>query len=244
MLAGDHRQLAPVIKSEYAKRAGYSISLHRRIANNVAEDPSMSHTLLEHYRSHPSIMFLYNQLYYEGRLVCKADPATRPPLHGFPAEKVRGRPPHVADDPSDPHCGGFNADSASGGEGDVHRGTLIHVDGEEASTRDGGKANLKEAKVVGDLLERIAPQCVSQGFSVVVTTPCATQRSMFEHGASCQPCQPETQGATHQVRPCQESKEEGSCTRGRIYVHALRRDCIQRGMGGGGRSDRGAQEGC
>ena len=72
--------------------------------------------------------------------------------------------------------GGLNSDSVSGGaKADVHRVTLIHVDGEEVSDRNGGKANLKEAEVVCNLVERISAQCVKQGFSVLVTTPYATQ---------------------------------------------------------------------
>ena len=188
VLAGDHRQLAPVIKSESAKRAGYGISLHRRIANNVADDPRMFHTLVAHYRAHPSIMFLYNQLYYDGKLECMVDPDTRPPLQDFPAEPVRRRPDGQPDDPSDPVFGGFNSDVASGGaKADVHRVMLLHVDGDEVSTTDGGKANLPEAVAVGELLERIAPQCVKQGFSVLVTTPYAAQRALYEHGAPCHP---------------------------------------------------------
>ena len=124
VLAGDHRQLAPVVNSEEAKAAGYGISLHRRIANNVGEDPSLFHTLPDHYRSHPSIMFMSSHLYYEGKLVCRVDPATRPPIYGLPAEPVRKRPAHQQDNPHDPYYGGFNSDEATGGAaGDVHRVT-------------------------------------------------------------------------------------------------------------------------
>ena len=71
-----------------------------------------------------------------------------------------------------PGLWGFNSDEATGGDQDgVHRVMLLHIDGEEVSTTDGGKANLHEANAVGELLERIAPQCVEQRLSVLVTTP-------------------------------------------------------------------------
>ena len=188
VLGGDHRQLAPVINSEYARKAGYGISLHRRIANNIGDDPALFHTPLEHYRSHPGIMFVYSHLCYSGKLICRVDPKDRPCLRGFPAEPVRKRPADTPDSPDDPKYGGLNSDAATGGgKGDVHRVTLIHVDGEEVSTGDGGKANLKEAAVVCDLVARISEQCVAQRFSVLVTTPYATQRALFEYGAPCHP---------------------------------------------------------
>ena len=59
VLAGDHRQLPPVVNSEAAKKAGYGLSLHQRIANNVSEHPCLFHTLVEHFRAHPSICLLY-----------------------------------------------------------------------------------------------------------------------------------------------------------------------------------------
>ena len=38
-----------------------------------------------------------------------------------------------------------------------------------------------------ELVERISAGCVEQGFSVLVTTPYATQRALLEHGAPCDP---------------------------------------------------------
>ena len=46
---------------------------------------------------------------------------------------------------------------------------------------------MKEAAVVCELVARISEQCVAQDFSVLVTTPYATQRALFEHGAPCDP---------------------------------------------------------
>ena len=76
---------------------------------------------------------------------------------------MRKRPAQQQDNPHDPYYGGFNSDEATGGAArDVHRVTLIHVDGEDVSTGDGGKANLHEAEVVYELVERISAQCVKQ----------------------------------------------------------------------------------
>ena len=188
VLAGDHRQLPPVVKSQEAKRSGMALSMHRRIMTNVGGDDRLVVMLIEHYRCHPQLMYVFNRFFYEGKLICRVYPDDRPPLAGFPATPIPTRPDLIADDEDCPEWGGLNSDKATGAKaGDVHRITLIHVNADEVSTASGGRANLKEAEVVVELVRRIAPACMEQGYSVQVSTPYRVHTGLLEVGAPAHP---------------------------------------------------------
>ncbi|HTI90030.1 MAG TPA: AAA domain-containing protein [Puia sp.] len=70
VLAGDHCQLPPTIKSEEAARGGLSTTLMEK---NVALHPEAVVLLEEQYRMHTTIMGYSSGVFYEGRL--KAHPS-------------------------------------------------------------------------------------------------------------------------------------------------------------------------
>ena len=155
---------------------------------NVAGDPSVVLMLIEHYRCHPQLMYIFNLFFYAGKLICRVDPNDRPPLAGFPAQTIPSRPEGLPDDEDDPEYGGLNSDKATGGKpGDVHRITVIHVDADEVSTPSGGRANLREAEVVVELLRRIAPTCRRQRLSIQVSAPYSLQTGLLDKGAPSHP---------------------------------------------------------
>eukprot|EP00439_Symbiodinium_sp_Y106_P049697 s292_g6.t1 len=69
-LAGDFKQLGPVIRSPVAIDYGLQTSLMERLVNKITVDHSRVFTLLDTYRSHPSILQLYNKLVYANVLKC------------------------------------------------------------------------------------------------------------------------------------------------------------------------------
>lgn len=74
VLAGDHKQLGPIVRSSVAKEFGLGVSMmERRIC---ATEGAVPHQLLrETYRSHPSIMRLYSEAFYDNALVHRPRPA-------------------------------------------------------------------------------------------------------------------------------------------------------------------------
>jgi len=63
LLAGDHKQLGPVIKCQAVKEAGLDRSMFERLINTV------SHTMLDcQYRMHPLIAEFPSNIFYEGKL--------------------------------------------------------------------------------------------------------------------------------------------------------------------------------
>ena len=88
VLAGDPKQLGPIIRSAIAKDFGLSKSLlerlcecspyQRRVTNHdgATVDPYDSRVmtkLVKNYRSHPAILKLPNELFYDGDLIPSAD---------------------------------------------------------------------------------------------------------------------------------------------------------------------------
>eukprot|EP00746_Dinoflagellata_sp_MGD_P160267 gnl/MRDRNA2_/MRDRNA2_86899_c0_seq1.p1 gnl/MRDRNA2_/MRDRNA2_86899_c0~~gnl/MRDRNA2_/MRDRNA2_86899_c0_seq1.p1 ORF type:complete len:874 (+),score=166.74 gnl/MRDRNA2_/MRDRNA2_86899_c0_seq1:85-2622(+) len=69
-LAGDFKQLGPVVRSPVALEFGLETSLMQRLVENVGVDHSRVFTLLDTYRAHPSILKLYNKTVYAGVLKC------------------------------------------------------------------------------------------------------------------------------------------------------------------------------
>ena len=88
VLAGDPKQLGPVVASDVAKAAGLGLSMLERLmegplyANNVVQYPhSLGYNplcitkLVRCYRCHPDILYVPNQLFYDGHLVSSASDA-------------------------------------------------------------------------------------------------------------------------------------------------------------------------
>ncbi|PNJ46307.1 MOV10 isoform 10 [Pongo abelii] len=100
VLAGDPRQLGPVLRSPLTQKHGLGYSLLERLLtyNSLYKkgpdgyDPQFITKLLRNYRSHPTILDIPNQLYYEGELQACADVVDRErfcrwaglPRQGFP----------------------------------------------------------------------------------------------------------------------------------------------------------------
>ena len=86
VLAGDPKQLGPIIRSEIAKTFGLDKSLLERLSemepyarNDEADalgnhyDKRMITKLVHNYRSHPTILDLPNKAFYDGDLIAEAD---------------------------------------------------------------------------------------------------------------------------------------------------------------------------
>jgi helicase MOV-10 len=86
VLAGDPKQLGPIIVSDPAKKFGLECSLlqrlierpvyHRDGGGDQKYNPVFITKLEENYRSHPCILELPNKLFYDGDLKVAADPRT------------------------------------------------------------------------------------------------------------------------------------------------------------------------
>ena len=72
VLAGDHQQLAPTVKSQAAAEAGLSTSLFEKLVRRWPETVTM---LTTQYRMNEAIMEFPNREFYEGRLVADAQVA-------------------------------------------------------------------------------------------------------------------------------------------------------------------------
>ncbi|XP_017124500.1 putative helicase MOV-10 [Drosophila elegans] len=80
ILSGDHKQLGAVIKSNRAASLGLSQSLMERLLRsdcyrldeNGNYDRSLQTRLRRNYRSHPQIVRIFNDLYYNGELIPQA----------------------------------------------------------------------------------------------------------------------------------------------------------------------------
>ncbi|KAF6075225.1 Mov10 RISC complex RNA helicase [Phyllostomus discolor] len=81
VLAGDPRQLGPVLRSPLAQRHGLRHSLLERLLTHnplykkgaTGYNPQFITKLLCNYRSHPTILDIPNRLYYEGELLACAN---------------------------------------------------------------------------------------------------------------------------------------------------------------------------
>ncbi|CAM9465520.1 unnamed protein product, partial [Heterosigma akashiwo] len=91
-LAGDPKQLGPVIRSAVALGYGLHFSLLERAVAGGGRGPIAPVTLLtRNYRSHPVIVSLFSMLFYEGRLrACKSADVSNEVLkwQGWPNRKV------------------------------------------------------------------------------------------------------------------------------------------------------------
>jgi helicase MOV-10 len=71
VLAGDHLQLGPIVRSATAMEWKYDRSLMERLLNTFKD--KFVCKLIRSYRAHPAIMHLYNYLFYNGELINCAD---------------------------------------------------------------------------------------------------------------------------------------------------------------------------
>uniref|UniRef100_A0A8C5BGX8 RNA helicase n=1 Tax=Gadus morhua TaxID=8049 RepID=A0A8C5BGX8_GADMO len=79
VLAGDPKQLGPILRSPLVQNNGMSMSLLERLMDTMPEafDPRFVTKLLCNYRSHPAILKVPNDLFYHGELQVCADEALR-----------------------------------------------------------------------------------------------------------------------------------------------------------------------
>lgn len=82
IIAGDHKQLGPVIKSTKAEQLGLGVSLLERLLDRpcyqVDPDTGLYNRTIQtrlryNFRSHPDILMLYNSLYYKHTLQSRAN---------------------------------------------------------------------------------------------------------------------------------------------------------------------------
>ncbi|BFG03319.1 uncharacterized protein DMAD_02607 [Drosophila madeirensis] len=80
ILSGDHKQLGPILQSHRANEWGLSESLYERLLQRKcyqvdaegAYNAGVQTRLIRNYRSHPEIVSLYSDLYYNGELKAEA----------------------------------------------------------------------------------------------------------------------------------------------------------------------------
>ncbi|KAM4738304.1 putative helicase mov-10-B.1 [Anableps anableps] len=100
VLAGDPKQLGPILRSPFALKYGMGMSLLERLMsdfplyqkNEGVYNSCFVTKLLRNYRSHPAILKIPNELFYEGELQACADEYSRNfycrwehlPTQGFP----------------------------------------------------------------------------------------------------------------------------------------------------------------
>lgn len=95
VLAGDHMQLGPVIRSSLAAQCGLGTSLLERLALRPVYQPTDGvrdcqriTKLLCNYRSHPAILENANNLFYGGELVARAKACSFVGWHELPNPKI------------------------------------------------------------------------------------------------------------------------------------------------------------
>jgi len=91
-LAGDFKQLGPIVRSPVAIKYGLELSLMERIVQKIGVDHSRVFSLLKTYRAHPSILKLYNKTVYGGMLQC-CSPKSSYDMEAWP-ECPRNGTPH------------------------------------------------------------------------------------------------------------------------------------------------------
>uniref|UniRef100_A0A7S1RDV7 RNA helicase n=1 Tax=Alexandrium catenella TaxID=2925 RepID=A0A7S1RDV7_ALECA len=129
-LAGDFKQLGPVVRSPAAIRFGLDVPLMERIVQSITTEHSRVFTLLDTYRAHPSILKLYNKTVYADVLRCKS-PASSYDMEGWP-ECPRGE------------------------DGSCHPMIFHHCNGQESRSKDSPSwQNVEEGNAVKNYLMRL-----------------------------------------------------------------------------------------
>ncbi|XP_023327482.1 putative helicase MOV-10 isoform X3 [Eurytemora carolleeae] len=99
VLAGDPKQLGPILRSAHAKKYGLDVSLLERMMENPVYMPGADlqynsrfiTKLVKNFRSHPAILDLPSRLFYSNELVPAADPVLVNSLVEFPGIPTRAR---------------------------------------------------------------------------------------------------------------------------------------------------------
>lgn len=100
VLAGDPKQLGPILRSPFALKYGMGVSLLERMMNDFPLyqkdegefDNRFVTKLLRNYRSHPAILKIPNELFYDGELQCCADEILRNSYCGWEYLKNKNFP--------------------------------------------------------------------------------------------------------------------------------------------------------
>ncbi|KAL6119600.1 mov10 [Pungitius sinensis] len=100
VLAGDPKQLGPILRSPFALKHGMGVSLLERLMTGFslyrkvdgAVDNRFVTKLLQNYRSHPAILKIPNELFYDNELQYCADEMLRSSYCGWEHLKKRGFP--------------------------------------------------------------------------------------------------------------------------------------------------------
>ncbi|GFR64003.1 RNA helicase Mov10l1, partial [Elysia marginata] len=105
ILAGDPKQLGPIIASPFAKMYGLEMSLLERLMSREVYqldenkfrahggfNPALVTMLVNNYRSHPAILELPSRLFYFSQLKPQADPKLTHTLSGWPLLPANGFP--------------------------------------------------------------------------------------------------------------------------------------------------------
>lgn len=72
ILAGDHLQLGPIIRSELCLQLNMDESILEKSIKYFS-DKITNTRLLTSYRAHPKILRLYNDTFYQGKLKCNQE---------------------------------------------------------------------------------------------------------------------------------------------------------------------------
>eukprot|EP00038_Savillea_parva_P009873 m.186395 g.186395 ORF g.186395 m.186395 type:complete len:464 (+) comp16756_c0_seq1:295-1686(+) len=104
VLAGDPKQLGPIIHGDMCKRLGLEMSLLERLFHRIvyqrrldkddvnAFDPRVLTKLIRNYRSHEDILHIPSQLFYDGALMPLADVPYRTSMVNWTHLPTRGVP--------------------------------------------------------------------------------------------------------------------------------------------------------
>ncbi|XP_034452521.1 putative helicase mov-10-B.2 isoform X2 [Hippoglossus hippoglossus] len=100
VLAGDPKQLGPILRSPFALKHGLGVSLLQRMMTHFSLyqkdegelDRRFVTKLLCNYRSHPSILKIPNELFYDSELLCNADEILRNSYCNWPHLPKSGFP--------------------------------------------------------------------------------------------------------------------------------------------------------
>lgn len=87
VMAGDPRQLGPVVRSQLAVKNGLATSLLERLMElglYISRDPRCITKLVKNFRSHPALLTVPKRLFYDNELEACADPVVTESCLAFP----------------------------------------------------------------------------------------------------------------------------------------------------------------
>jgi len=147
-LVGDHEQLGPVVKSSISLLGELHVPMMQRVAGAGGDDFS----LLDTYRSHPSIMRIYNNTVYQGKLR---------EGHSPPSELQSSMVGHAM----------FRASG--------HPVLFRHIKGHAETSASHSKMNRMEAEVIIELLDQLRTYPSLKPSDIGVITPYKAQKNLL-----------------------------------------------------------------